>query len=180
MSIKTKNLTEVPVGELFKIGRFEFIKFADEKGKVTAVSKDSLFNSRFGENNDFSKSKVLRKLTGEILPEIEKEIGSENVLEFETDLLSLDGSAKHGVMKSKIGLTTFDFYRKHRAIFEKHKLDEWWWLATPDGTSEYNNDNWVVCVAPSGSVGNRCCNLNYGVRPFCIFDSDIFVSCEGE
>lgn len=176
MSIKTKKLTEIPVGELFKIGRFEFIKFADEKGKATAVSKDSLFNSRFGKNNNFSKSEVLKKLTDEILPEIEKEIGSENVLEFETDLLSLDGSAKHGVMKSKIGLPTFDFYRKHRAIFGKYKLDKWWWLATPESTSEYNNDDWVVCVAPSGNF--NYCNYRRGVRPFCIFDSNIFVSCE--
>ena len=177
MSIETKNLTEIPAGELFKIGRFEFIKFADEKGKVTAVSKDSLFISRFGENNDFSKSEVLIKLTDEILPEIEKEVGSENVLEFETDLLSLDGSTKHGVMKSRIGLPTFDFYRKHRAIFEKYKLDEWWWLATPDSTSEYSNDNWCVCVAPSGFIYYFCFNHHYvGVRPFCIFNSNIFVS----
>ena len=179
MSIETKNLTEIPVGELFKIGRFEFVKFADENGKVTAVSKNSLFDSKFGKNNDFSKSEVLKRLTNEILPEIEKEVGRENVLEFETDLLSLDGSSKHGVMRSRIGLPTFDFYRKHRAIFEKHKLDKWWWLATPDGTSEYNNDNWVVCVAPSGNFRiNRNYSITNGVRPFCIFNSNIFVSCE--
>ena len=177
MSMKTVTLAEVSVGETFKIGRFEFIKFADENGMVIAVSKDCLFNSSFGDNNDFFKSTVLEKLSNEILPEIESEVGADNVVEFETDLMSLDGSAKHGKVNSKISLPTFDFYRKHRALFEKYKLNGWWWLATPDSTSEYNNDNWVVCVSPSGDIGDGIYYDNCGgVRPFCILKSDIFVS----
>ena len=176
MSIKTVALADIPVGETFKIGRFEFIKFTDEDGKVTAVSKDSLFNSTFGTNNNFSESKILKRLTNEILPEIEDIVGTENVLEFETDLISLDGSRKHGSVKSKISLPIFDFYRNNRAIFEKYKLDKWWWLATPDSTSEYSNDIWVVCVSPRGDVSNYYCDYYCGVRPILIFKSNIFVS----
>ena len=176
---QVKTLKEISNGDLFKIGEYEFIKFDEENGIVTAVSKESLFNSEFGKNNDLRKSGILKKLKNEILPEIESIIGAENVLEFETDLLSLDGSAEYGTMKSKVSLPTLDFYRRNRSVFEKYKLDGWWWLATPDSTPEYYNGNWCVCVSPSGNIIYYYFNYgNYGVRPFCILKSDIFVSCE--
>ena len=115
----------------------------------------------------------------EILPKIENIIGAENVLEFDTDLLSLDGSAKHGVMKSKISLPTFDFYRKNRAIFQKYKPGQWWWLATPDSTREFTNDDWCVCVSPSGVISDGDYDyFSLGVRPFWNFLSSIFISYE--
>ena len=116
---------------------------------------------------------------GDIFSEITEILGAENVLEFETDLTSLDGSKKHGVMHSKISLPTFDFYRENRAIFEKYKLDMWWWLATPWETSEYTDDDWIACVSPRGYVSCGLCNFSFrGVRPFLIFSSSIFESCE--
>lgn len=173
----TKILNTIPVGEIFKIGDTEFIKFSDENGVTTAVCKDIVFNSTFGNNNNFAESNIIKRLTKEFLPEIESIIGAENVLEFETDLLSLDGSDKHGVMKSKISIPTFDFYRRNRSVFEKHKLNKWWWLATPDSTDEYYNDNWCVCVSPDGFIHLNYLYYNhYGVRPFCIFVSSISVS----
>lgn len=162
----------------FYIGEYEFIKFGEEDGRVIAACKDSLFNSRFGNNNDLRESDIMKKLTEKVLPEIESIIGAENVLEFETDLLSLDGSAKYGVMASKISLPTLDFYRRNRAKFEEHKLDAWWWLATPDSTDEYDSDAWCLCVSPSGyffNGYNSYCNC-IGVRPFLNFVSSIFVS----
>ena len=165
--------------ELFKIGKYELIKFTDENGEITAVFKKCPFKSRFGNNNNLAESDVLKKLKEEILPYIENIVGTENVLEFETDLLSLDGSRKHGLLKSKISVPTLDFYRYNRSLFEKYKLDEWWWLATPDTTSEYYNDFWARCVSPRGYVYvNRCGIDNFGVRPVLHFDSSIFVSSE--
>ena len=163
--------------ELFKIGKYEFIKFTDDNGNVIGVLKDSLGDMRFGDNNDFSNSDILKKLNQEFLPEIESVVGAENVLEFETDLTSLDGSKKHGTIKSKVSLPTFDFYRKNRVVFAKYKLDDWWWLATPDTTSEYVNDNWVVCVSPRGHFNYYGFSVNsIGVRPFLTFVSTIFDS----
>ena len=178
--VQTRKLSEIQNGEIFGIGNYEFIKLADENGVTTAMSKDILFSSRFGRTNNLAESTVLERMTEEILPEIENIIGAENVLEFETDLLSLDGSAKHGVMKSKISLPTFDFYRKNRAIFEKYKPEEWWWLATPDSTREFINDDWCVCVSPDGVIDDisYCSRGSLGVRPFWNFLSSIFVSYE--
>ena len=163
----------------FTIGEYEFIKFGEENGRVIAVCKDTVFNSRFGDNNDLRERDIMKKLTEKVLPEIEAIVGAENVLEFETDLLSLDGSAKYGVMKSKISLPTVDFYRKNRPMFEKHKIDKYWWLATPDSTDEWNTSDFCVCVSPPGYLYYNCnCSLNIGVRPFLIFVSSIFVSCD--
>ena len=166
------------IGETFKIGKYEFIRFKNVQSGVAVLSKDILFNSRFGDDNNLSKSDILEKLMP-ILKEIEDAIGAENVLEFETDLTSLDGSKKHGVMRSKISLPTFDFYRENVSIFDGYTTDSWWWLATPDTTSDHYNDDWIVCVAPRGRIGvDIYYGDYYGVRPFCIFSPSIFESCE--
>lgn len=162
--------------DLFRIGKYEFIKFHDEKGNVIGVLNGSLGDMRFGDTNDFSKSNILDRLNKEFLPKIERIVGAENVLEFETDLIALDGSKKHGTMKSKVSLPTFDFYRANRAMFAKYKLNDWWWLATPETTSEYVNDNWTVCVSPRGFFSFSSYFNNFGVRPFLIFLSSIFDS----
>lgn len=175
----TKILAEIEIGKTFEVAGIEFIKFADVDGCTQAVSKDILFKSDFGENNNFAESTILEKLRNNVLPKIEEAVGAENVVEFETNLLSLDGSDEYGNIKSKISLPTFDFYRANVKIFDKHKLDKWWWLATPDSTTEHANDYWVVCVSPSGDIYGT--NYNYddnGVRPFLNFVSSISVSCE--
>lgn len=175
----TMKLSEIKRGNTFSIAGMEFIKFDDKNGQTIAVNKDILFSSVFGKDNNFAKSEILKKLENDILPKISAEIGEENICEIETDLISLDGSKKHGKMKSKVSLPTFDFYRGNVEIFDKHKLDCWWWLATPDTTTEHYNDNWTVCVSPLGFIYlNRYFNINIGVRPFWIFVSSISVSCE--
>lgn len=174
----TKILAEIANGELFEVAGIEFIKFADDNGQTIAVAKDTLFNSRFGDNNNFATSDVKRKLEEKILPKIEKEIGSENIVEHAVDLLSLDGDDKWGTDKCKISIPTFDFYRYNVKIFDKYTPSQWWWLATPDTTSAHYNDNWIRCVSPRGLIyGNNCGNF-FGVRPFLKFVSSISVSCE--
>ena len=167
--------SEIAAGETFMVAGIEWIKFPEKDGEFVAVAKDSLGDKIFDNNsNDFSKSSLLQYLEKKILPKIVDEVGEENVREFETDLFSLDGHRRYGVMKSKISLPTFDFYRENREMFDKHHLDEWWWLATPNGEKDL-----VACVAPSGcAYYHISCYRNRGVRPFCIFSSSIFVSRE--
>ena len=167
------------IGETFKIGKYEFIRFKEMQGGVAVVCKDCLCKSSFGNDNNLATSNILKLLVKEILPEIEDAVGAENVLEFETDLLSLDGSEKHGKLTSKISLPTLDFYRHNGKIFDRYKPDKTWWLATPESTTEHSNDVWILCVSPSGNV---YCDFYYddgvGVRPFLILSSSIFKSCE--
>lgn len=174
----TKTLAEIANGKLFEVAGIEFIKFADENGQTVAVAKDSLFDSKFGNNNNFAESIIKSCLEKEILPKIEREIGAENIIEHEVNLLSLDGDDKWGKVNCKISIPTFDFYRANVKIFDKYKLDDWWWLATPDTTSAHYNDNWSLCVSPRGVIYVISCNSLLGVRPFLIFSSSISVSCE--
>lgn len=171
-------LNDVKTAKTFEVAGIEFIKCLQEGNKVVAVTKDVQFKSAFGKNNNLAESDVLKKLQSDMLPKIEAAIGAENVLEFETDLFSLDGSRVYGVVKSKVALPTFDFYRNNRKIFDQYPVRDYWWLATPESTSEYGDVVWVTCVSPSGVFyyfGN-CSDC--GVRPFYIFDSSISVSCE--
>lgn len=176
--MKKEILSNIKDGEIFSIAGIEFIKFFDKDGITTAVAKDSLFRSEFGGNNNFAESRIKEMLEKDLLPKLEAEIGVENILEHEVDLLSLDGSDKWGKIKSKVSLPTFDFYRQNVKIFDKYKLGYWWWLATPDTTSEHCSDDWMVCVSPNGDMYNGNYGRNSGVRPFLTFVSSISISCE--
>ena len=87
----TMKLSEIKRGNTFSIAGMEFIKFDDKNGQTIAVNKDILFRSAFGKDNNFAQSEILKKLENNILPNISAEIGEENICEFETDLVSLDG-----------------------------------------------------------------------------------------
>ncbi len=174
-----KALKEIKAGKTFKVAGIEFIKVKETGEGTVAVTKDCVFNSTYGENNNLHESKILKRLKEEILPKIEEAVGSENVLEFETDLTALDGLKPYEPLKAKISLSTLDFYRENVEIFDKHKLGCWWWLATPESAQPHSEPWWSVCVAPSGDLGNRHCNGHYGgVRPVLFFVSDISVSEE--
>ena len=167
----------VKPGETFMIGDMEFIRFADSNGQTPVVMKDIAFRSRFGDNNDFRSSDILKKLQENVLPKIIEAIGEENVCEFETDLTTLDGLKPYGVMKSRISLPTFDFYRANVAVLDQHKPDKWWWLATPDTAQPHYDPIWITCVSPSGVIGlDDFYNDDCGVRPFLILKSYIFGS----
>ncbi len=132
--MKEKNGYQLSYGEIVKVGKYELICFEENNGFATAVFKEPVFQSEYGFNNHLFASGILTRLCDELLPELEAALGAENILEFKTDLTAMDGSLKYGSMFSKISLPTFDFYRKHRSVFIKNKIDHYWWLATPDAS----------------------------------------------
>ena len=179
MSENTKTLPLFPgvkVGETFLIGDMEFIRFPDVNGQTPVVMKDIAFRSGFGSNNDFRESKILKKLQEAYLPTIIEAVGEENVLEFETDLTTLDGLKNYGTLVSRISLPTFDFYRANVAIFDQHNPGTWWWLVTADSAKPHYDPVWISCVSPAGSIYYDFGRGYIGVRPFCILKSSIFES----
>lgn len=182
MSTAENKVVGIPTtkdGEVFKVAGIEFIKFPDVDGMTPVVAKDILFNSRFGDNNDLRSSDALERLKEEILPKICAAIGEENVCTFPTDLTAWDGLKPYGVMEEKISLPTMDFYRANVEIFDKHPVNGWWWLATPDTAQPHGAPNWILCVSPSGDVGlDRYIYNDRGVRPILYFKSSIFGSSE--
>lgn len=172
-------LSTIENGKTFKIGDVEFIKFSDIDGNTTAVAKDIVFNSRFGDDNNFGTSDVLDRLNNEFLPKIAEIVGEDNICDIETDLTTLDGLKPYSTLTSRVSLPTFDFYRRNVGIFDKYKLHCWWWLATPESAEPHDSPNWIVSVSSSGCIHNISYDINdYGVRPFLRFVSSIFVSCE--
>lgn len=169
---------EVKDGDTFQIGPFEFIKFPANGDKTPVVMRGFAFIATFGRSNDLRSSPILSKMEQTVLPKIVECVGADNVCEFETDLTTLDGLKPYGKMTSRISLPTFDFYRANVEIFDKYKLDDWWWLATPDTAQPHYDPVWVSCVSPRGGIYRSLFNRDFGVRPFLILKSAIFESSE--
>lgn len=161
----------------FTVAGIEFIKFPSEGNATPVMTKQCLFRSKFGRNNDLRKSDVFKKMETDVLPKIIEAIGEENVLTFKTDLTTEDGLKPYGVMESKVSLPTLDFYRANVEIFDKHKVKEWFWLATPESAEPHSSTDWILCVAPSGYFNRDDYYYVNGVRPFFYFKSSIFESC---
>lgn len=170
-NISFKNIQD---GETFTVGGYEFIKFPAVDGKVPAVAKDILYTSRFGDNNDLTVSEVLADLQQDFLPKIIEAVGKETLCEIHTDLTTLDGLKPYPVMESLVSLPTFDFYRAHVEIFDKYPTSDWWWTATPESANPHDSNRWIVCVSPSGLINIDYYGIDYGVRPFLLFESSIF------
>lgn len=169
-------LADIPAGETFKIGKYEFVVLEHCESGTNVILKDLLKeNEEFGDCNNFKDSNV-DHICSEFATEIKKIIGPVNLLTHTVDLTSDDGLKCYGTVERRMSLLTADLYRRWVEILDKHKLDKWWWLATPYSTPKHDDDAWIKCVSPSGRIDNDSGNRNYGVRPFCILKSDIFVS----
>ena len=173
-------LSDVPVGETFKIGTYEFVVLEHCEGGTNVILKGLLKeNEEFGDCNNFNDSNV-DHICDEFATEISNIVGEDNLFLHTVDLTSDDGLKCYGTVERKMSLLTAELYRRFVEILDKHKLNKWWWLATPYSTPKHDDDDWVKCVSPSGYIDVRYYDYDYGngVRPFCIFKSSIFESSE--
>ena len=174
-----KKLGELEAGDTFKIGAHEFFVLEQLCGNGTSVLYKGLLeeNMRFGKNNNYSdEGCVVRKRLEDFAKELEGIVGAGNLITHTVDLTSDDGLDDYGMINTKVSLLTCDLYRNYVKVIDKHKIDKWWWLVTPYSTPTHEDAEWMKCVSPRGNISNDNCNINYGVRPFCILNSNIFVS----
>lgn len=135
-------------------------------------------NMKFDSNvNNWSESDLRNFLNTNFLKLLSDEVGEDNIVPFERDLLSLDGQTEYGFCEDKISLLTVDEYRKYRELISNTD-DYWWWLITPWSTPCNGYKETLAVVSPSGSFSGYDCYFSRGVRPFCIFSSSIFESEE--
>ena len=148
-----------------------------EKGYF-AISEDFYGRDRgFDDNsNDWKSSDLRNELNTDLRKKIESELGTDSLVEFERNLLSLDGQTEYGTCRDYVSLISVDEYRKYRKLLPN--TNKWWWTLTPDSTACNDDDTFVRVVSPSGGVDCNCCGGSGGVRPVCIFSSSIFESCE--
>lgn len=141
----------------------------DEKGTYYLLA-DKLFDSEFGENNNYEKSVIRKKLNDcDLVNDLKAEFG-DRLVPITTDLTSLDGFKDYGVIDGDIlAIPTLDLYRECRENILN--LDSWWWLATPNSTPSGCGSDRVQCVLSYGGVDYFWYNRCNGVRPFCLLKS---------
>lgn len=172
---KAVKLEDIPDGLTFKIGKYEFIKLGKESCGIAALLKGFLYEGRFGSGNNYSKSEVREKINGEFYKELEKEVGENNIIGHHVPLTALDGLNDYeSGITDKVSLLDVDRYRKYRKHIPNY--GDWWWLATPWSCKSNGYSSSVCCVSDGGTLGRDDCDCSNGVRPFCIFNSSIFVS----
>ena len=171
-----KELGKVKVGDTFKVGEYEFIVLEHlHNGQTVAIMKDLLIDEEFGNNNNYNGSNV-DKICNEFAQKLETLIGAENLITHTVDLTSANGMTCYGKVERKVSLLTLENLRKYGNVLRKHPLEKWWWLSTAMGTEKWGTKDWCACVSPYGNVSNVNYNDCDGVRPFCIFSTNIFVS----
>lgn len=126
--------------------------------------------------NDWRISELRQHLNSDLLEKIENEIGEENVIGFERNLLSVDGQKEYEKCKDKVSMLALDEYRKYRSLIPNEEY--YWWLLTPWSTPCNEYYKWTAVVLPSGNICLNNCGNSHGVRPVCIFSPSIFESKE--
>ena len=169
-------MNNIKIGETKTIAGEEFIILDILENGVLCLSKAFAYKSTMFDNNsnNYANSSIRKTLNTEYLKKIADAIGDENIVECEIDLTSDDGLDDYGKVTDKIGLLTADMYRKYNRIIEKYPVNDWWWLSTPWSTAHRNVFFSVRCVSIGGTLGNYSCDLDFGVRPFLIFNPSIF------
>lgn len=167
-------MLKIENGKFELVGKIWTVLEKTEQGVLCIA--DSIGDKVFGKTNDWRESDIRKFLNTEFLEKIENEIGKDNVIEFERNLLSLDGQTEYGSCMDKVSIISAFEYIRNRKLLPN--TGDWWWTLTADSTPCNDDDYWVRVVSSSGCISNDCCNDYYGVRPFCIFSSSIFESGE--
>lgn len=168
-------LRDIPESDTCRIGDFEFIVCEHtEEGTVLLLKELICEDEQFGDNNNYNGSNV-DKLCEGFADELEKIVLKENIITHTVDLTADDGLKDYGTIERRVSLFTANQCRKYVSILDKHKIDKYWWTATAYSTPTHNDNTWVKCVSPRG-FGDDCYYYFSGVRPFCILNSNIFVS----
>lgn len=173
---KKKYIGTPEIGKVIELAGMDWLILdKTEKGYFAILNgfdgKEKTFDS---DSNNWVSSKLRNELNARFLKKITDELGKDAVIEFDRDLLSMDGQTEYGHCKDKISFLTVDEYRKYRKLLTN--MDKWWWLLTPWSTpvNDFSTTNTVV--SPSGNVLRNYCFSEVGVRPACIFSSSIFES----
>ena len=170
-------LKDIPVGGKFDTGIGRFIVL-EQKGDSTAVITEGLYRKKVKYDNDSNKyfeSKLSDLFEKEIYPEFEREFGIGRFCDAPASLATVDMQNKNSILHARVRPLTFDEARKYNDLLVNENLPDWYWTCTAWSTEERGWPYSVAVVSPSGYVGNYDYDNSYGVRPFCILKSNIFV-----
>lgn len=171
-------LSELKPGEVFKIGKHDFIVLEQKNEATKVISKNFMAeNAVFDEDTrDYNKSNLKKVIENEIQPIIEAKLGADNLVEHIVDLTSVDMQHEFEPCTCKVRPITFDEARQYNDLLVNKELGDGWWTCTPWSTAERGWTYAIAVVYSSGDLSNHSYGVFNGVRPVCILKSNIFVS----
>lgn len=172
---KLKDLTP---GTVFESAAGDHIVLGhDDAAGVTKVIRKDFYGRRVKFDNntcDYTKSSLKKKFDKEIT-EVYERAFEDALVEHEVDLISVD-MQQYEKFKCKVRPITFFEAQEYNNLLVNKSLPDWYWTCTPWSTVERGWRYSVAVVSPSGNFYSYYYDSNFGVRPFCILKSDIFVS----
>lgn len=172
-------LNSLKPGETFMIGKHEFIVLEQNYETTNVISKNLMAeNVRFdGDTRDYNKSALKKYIDEKIKPIILENVGAGNLVEHSVPLTSVDNQNEFNDCICEVRPITFDEAREYNDLLVNEDLTDYYWTITPWSTAERGLKYAIVIVSPSGGISSSICSyFSFGVRPFCILKSNIFVS----
>ena len=155
----------------------ENLNLKKEFGKPWTVFKDNgleyhvlygtLFNSKFGETNDYRESFIRKKLDESELKAQIEDTYKERIVPVSVNLTSMDGFKTYGKVSDTLGIFDIPFLMKYGENIPL--IEKIVWTATPNQTKKRRDSRFVQIVRSFGSMGYDACRWDgFGVRPFFI------------
>lgn len=171
-----RRLGDLNPGDVFKgKSETEYIVCGHEHFETYVVRRELLKETmEFGDTNNWAESNIRKYLNEDYVRVIQGEFGNGNIVAFERDLISLDGYNDYATCVDKVSMMNILEYMKYHKYVGN--CDFRHALITPDSTPLGCGANDVLCVSDVGRVCYDWCGSDFGVRPFFVLKSSIFVS----
>lgn len=170
-----EKLNGLKVGDTFELAGLTWTILDDTEDWYKCIAERFEDGMVFDDGSNDWRTSILREyLNEDFYNRLASEIGEDNIILFERDLLSIDGQTEYASCDDKVSLLTVDEYRKYRKLIPNP--DYWQWLITPWSTPCNGYYRSVTAISPYGCFDDYDCNNRYGVRPLCIFSPKLFES----
>lgn len=165
---KKRKLCDIKVGETFKYAGYEFTKLVDEENSCYCIMANTVFESKFGENNDWAKSPIRNEL---------------NEFDDKGNSKAIKGIAKRDLVEVSLNYTAYEIpngrtkdmitclsYEEYLA-YGFSNIDKDFWLRS----GGYYNYSYALVVNSSGACSGGDVTGADGVRATLHFRKDLEV-----
>ena len=173
---QNKTLGSVAPGDIVTIGRRKYIVLDHETETTTLLASNKIDERVFDDDGgDYKTSDIRKYINDKYYKELCVAVGKDNVIKHKVNLEAEDGTNKGAFCEDFVSLITTTNYRRYREHIPATGYP--WWTATRVNTTDKDYSRRICYVSFRGILGWDDCGLVGGVRPFCILNSSISVSC---
>ena len=173
---ENKTLGSVAPGNIVTIGKRKYIVLGHGAETTALLDANSIDNRVFDCScGDYKTSSVRKYINDKYYKELCEEVGKDNVVKHKVNLESDDGTNKGAFCEDFVSLITTANYRRYREHIPAAGYR--WWTATRLTTDDKDYSRYVCCINSCGLPNWGVCDFRNGVRPFCILNSSVSVSC---